>query len=188
MANIVDELIVASPERRTTLTAHFGHILNILETDFGERDLNYTLLGIEFCADGPRTWFYNDRQLSIRLTLSAMSHPQQAVFQLAHEAVHLLDPSTLGRASVFEEGIATMFQLQYVKTIYPSYDSFDRRYNGAADRARHALGMTRTFVRDLRGQGTKLSEISTDQFLAACPNLARSEADILCTKFEVWNI
>jgi len=92
-----------------TLTTLLGEILNQLEADYGPRDSGYTLLGIEFGGDEPHIRYPTKcKQIAIRLTDAARLAPEQALFQLAHEAVHLLAP-TGKDALVVEEGIATLF-------------------------------------------------------------------------------
>jgi hypothetical protein len=93
-----------------TLTTLLGVFLREAERRYGLRDKNWTPLGIEFSGDVPTTWFPgNCGNVSIILTDSARKDPPQAIFQLAHEVVHLLAPIGKGGAIIFEEGLATLF-------------------------------------------------------------------------------
>ena len=94
-----------------TLTTLFGEFLHEAEERFGARDMTYTPLGLEFDGAAPHLWFPGDRHhISIVLTEAARFDPAEALFELAHETVHMLAP-TSGRseAPVFEEGLATLF-------------------------------------------------------------------------------
>jgi len=68
-------------------------------------------LGIEFYGDRPKVWYPGtNKHISIILTDSAREDPPQAVFQLAHEVVHILSPTGGANAPVVEEGLSALFQ------------------------------------------------------------------------------
>ena len=93
-----------------TLTTRFGGFLHEAEQRFGPRDMTYTPLGIEFHGSQPQLWFPgNRRHVSVILTDAARSDPGEALFELAHETVHLLAPTGSSSAPIFEEGLATLF-------------------------------------------------------------------------------
>lgn len=93
-----------------TLTSILGSLLAEAENRYGERDRAYTILGVEFGGEIPNTWYPGDRkQVSVKLSLEARDRPHQAVFQLAHEVIHLLSPTGKTGTNVFEEGLATLF-------------------------------------------------------------------------------
>ncbi|MDT8872893.1 hypothetical protein RAA17_21825 [Komagataeibacter rhaeticus] len=96
-----------------TLTTLLGEFLFILETRYGSRDTNFTPIGIDFCGSIPSVWYPGNRNhVAITLTESARDNIPQAIFQLAHETVHLLSPSGGQNANVLEEGMATDFQME----------------------------------------------------------------------------
>src|SRR3954452_20352865 len=69
-------------------------------------------LGIEICGLHPQIWYPRSsegaRFVSVMLSDAARMNPQQAVFQLAHEVIHLLAPvGRRGSGLVIEEGLAT---------------------------------------------------------------------------------
>jgi hypothetical protein len=163
-------------------------MLRELEDQYGPRDPSYTILGLEFCGEVPQVWFPgNCRHVVIQLTPSTMNDVVRAVYQLAHEAVHLLDPGVFGNASVFEEGVATLFSVQYARTIQPSYTPAHPKYDAAARLASRALGLRPDVVKVLRAQGMRFSGITPASLVAACPQLAPEVAESLCVSFQAWH-
>jgi len=83
-----------------TLTTMLGDFLDDLEARYGSRDRSYTLLGMEFCQDGPMIWYPHTRKdVVVMLSIGVALYPNNAIFELAHEAVHLLSPTGGRRAS-----------------------------------------------------------------------------------------
>jgi hypothetical protein len=90
-------------------------MLRLAEEKFGERDRSYTILGIEYSEDIPRTWYPgNCKHIAIQLGPNARSDMNQALFHLAHETIHLLAPTGSGGANILEEGLATHFSSWYL--------------------------------------------------------------------------
>ena len=90
-----------------TLTSRLGDILSKAETAYGPRDMNWTILGIEFCSNVPQIWFpENCRHIAIQLATNALGDTAIACYQLAHEVIHLLAPNGQHIAPVIEEGLA----------------------------------------------------------------------------------
>jgi hypothetical protein len=97
-----------------TLTTLMGQMLDEAEALYGRRDMDWTLLGVEFFigATAPETWFPGNRKhVAIRLTLLAANDYDEALWQLAQEIVHLLAPVKRGCANNLEEGLATYFAI-----------------------------------------------------------------------------
>jgi hypothetical protein len=92
-------------------TTILGDLLITAERKYGARDKSWTILGIEIGGLHPQIWYPRSsegaRFVSVMLSDAARMNPRQAVFQLAHEVIHLLAP--LGRRGglVIEEGLAT---------------------------------------------------------------------------------
>jgi hypothetical protein len=90
-----------------TLTTLMGKMLDEAETLYGRRDMDWTLLGVEFFtgASQPETWFPGNRKhVAIRLTPNTANDFDLALWQLAQEIVHLLGPVRYGCATNLEEG------------------------------------------------------------------------------------
>lgn len=192
MATVKDSLIIANPlpsgdGYTWTLASRLGEMIAYIEAQFGERDRSKTILGIEFCDSGPQTWFPGNRgHIVIQLGLSAKEDPVQALFQLAHESVHLLDPVVFGFATVLEEGLATHFSLQYIKQFHSNYTTSDQKYAAAARLVAQLLDIDPMVIKDLRSKGIKISQISASQLVAVCPQLPKSVALALSTPFQDW--
>lgn len=177
-----------------TLASRLGHILRYAETRYGPRDRNWTLLGVEFTSEGsPQVWYPTfdgiGDSVIVQLTRSAATDETRALFQLAHEALHLLSPAGPGaRASVLEEGLATYNSLDYMRAIgrplSPSY--IDSPPYEAAYRA--VLGLTsrpdfERGVRSLRARRGGLSGLAAADVQAAWPGLSDAQARILAAPF-----
>jgi hypothetical protein len=195
MATVHDNLIVARPcppgsgcTYTWTLATRVGEILRLAEDRYGPRDCSFTMLGVEFTETGPRTWFPGDcRQVVIQLSTSAMNDEIRALYQLAHECVHLLDPVVFGLASVFEEGVATLFSAEYARRLQPSYSPSEAKYGAAARLAQAALTASPDLIRRLRGEGTRFSAFIPQQLRSACPLLPERDCELLCANYQAWD-
>ena len=126
MQNFVDNLFIAEPIKggfTYTLASRLGDILSLAEEKFGPRNPDFTILGVEFRDGVPQTWFPgNCKHIVVQLSLEAMHDEEQAVFQLAHETVHLLDGGQF--ANVWKKAWQSIFNrstcLRISKTQYLS--------------------------------------------------------------------
>jgi hypothetical protein len=195
MATVLDNLVVARPcppgcgcTYTYTLASPTGEIIQLLEDRYGPRDRSFTLLGIEFCGPRPQTWFPNNCQhVVIQLSESAMNDEVRALYQLAHECVHLLDPVVFAQASVFEEGVATLFSAEYVKRLNLTCLSGDAKYDAAAGLAQEALALSPNVIRELRSQGKRFSGFTVEQMRSVCQRLTEPKCRLLCAKFQTWD-
>lgn len=192
MATVKDSLIIANPLASGdgytwTLASRLGEMISDIEAQFGKRDRSWTILGIEFCDSGPKIWFPGDsEQIIIQLGLSAKEDQVQALFQLAHLSVHLLDPDASSFATVLEQGLATHFSLQYIEQFNSNYTTSDTNYATAARLTAHLLDINPIAIKELRSRGIKISQITASQLLAVCPKLPKSIALDLVTPFHYW--
>ncbi|MEH2289305.1 hypothetical protein [Nostoc sp.] len=192
MATVQDSLVIANPlpsgdGYTWTLASRLGEIISDIEAQFGKRDRSWTILGIEFCDSGPKTWFPGDcGHIVIQLGSSAKEDPVQALFQLAHESVHLLDPVVSSFGTVLEEGLATYFSLQYIEQFHSNYTTSDMNYATAARLTAHLLDINPMAIKELRSRGIKIAQITASQLLAVCPKLPKSIALALVTPFHDW--
>ena len=103
-----------------SLTSRLGDILEHYEKRIGRRNRAHRILGIEFTTnERPRIWypdFGNGKQsVIVQLTRRARRERSLALFQLGHEAFHLMEPLPGAKASFLEEGLASYFALAYLK-------------------------------------------------------------------------
>ena len=91
------------------MTSFLQELSNLL----GPRDEAYFLDGIEISADydDPHVAIATDNTaVQVRLPNFACGTPCSTIlFHLAHECVHLLDPSSSSNVTVLEEGLATWY-------------------------------------------------------------------------------
>jgi hypothetical protein len=171
-----------------TLTTRLGQMLRDVEAMFGPRDGSYTILGVEFVGTIPQIWFPGDcRHVAIQLGETTMTDPVRAMYQLAHETVHLLDPVLAGAASVFEEGLATYYQNTYIHREAPNYSTDDPKYGAARHLATKAIADGTDGVKGLRARGKALSKFLPSELVAICPGLTGDEARTLTSSFASWN-
>ena len=177
-----------------TLASRMGHILRFVEARYGRRDPGWTLLGVEFTTrDTPQVWYPTfdgiGETIIIQLSRSAATNETQALFQLAHEVVHLLSPAGPGaRASVLEEGLATYVSLDYLAAIDRAVgpDYIDAPRYAHAYRAVARLALRPDFesgIRSLRATHGGLSGIAAADLQRAWPGLPRDEARTLAAEF-----
>lgn len=106
-----------------TLVSRLGQVLEFYEKRVGPRNSGMRLLGVEFTSEarpGIRFVDHGDntvrRSLIIQLTQRAAADNERALFQLAHEAFHIIEPVEPGKAiSYLEEGLASYAAIAYMK-------------------------------------------------------------------------
>jgi len=86
-------------------------LIDVAERLLGERDRSFELRPPVFVENGPfiRVW-NNPRAARSELSNNAKVFWPTAVFELAHETVHLMNPIG-GHTNYLEEGVAVAFQL-----------------------------------------------------------------------------
>ncbi|MGA8539811.1 MAG: hypothetical protein WB566_09950 [Terriglobales bacterium] len=163
-------------------------MLREVEELYGIRDRSFTILGIEFREGVPQIWFPgNCKHIAIQIGTGAMNDVNKALFQLAHECVHLLDPVLGGEASVLEEGLATNFSLIYAHRSNPSYETGNAKYDTANRRVEQLLSQHPDAIRHLREGGDRLSGFTVKKLASHCTGLSASEAEGLARQFHTWD-
>lgn len=93
-----------------TLATILGDLIDEAESLFGHAEDGWTLLGVEFWPFRPQIWYPgHGKRIAIRLSGAASNDLGSAIFELAHEVIHVLGPSRLHEVSVLEEGLADHF-------------------------------------------------------------------------------
>ena len=178
-----------------TLATRLGVALNFAEQRYGKRDLNWTLLGVDFARTPSPQIFYaghggGRRDIVIQLTASAATNEKQALFQMAHEVVHVLSPiGPDARSSILEEGIATYNSLDYVRSagiqISPSYigaENYEDAYWAVVE-LQQAQPDFQARTAALRSRYGSLSELTPHQIRAAYPSISPVLAQKLARTF-----
>ena len=187
MAIVDDSLVFACPIHNGftfTLASRLGQMLEIVENEFGPRDKNYTILGVEFRDGIPQTWFpKNCGNVIIQLSREAMQEPVRALYQLAHESVHLLDPHPGGGTNVLEEGAATRFSFDYITQLGYSYRVSDKRYDEASRLVEKLVSVRPDALKELRRLHGPLRSVTAAQIRGVSPELEGSVAERLAQDF-----
>lgn len=171
-----------------TLASRLGDMLTLAENMFGERNKDFTILGFEFCESGPRIWYPKSKSnIVIQLSFEAMTSEKLALYQLAHECIHLLSPSGKSNANVLEEGLAVYFSWFYVKkalNLDTANITSSRHYMVAGLLVEKIMELNPDFFRKAREGRRGLWEIKKEDIRTLCPSLNSDELDILVTPFE----
>lgn len=172
-----------------TLAGRMSRCILEMEKRYGDRDGRWTLLGLEFCEGVPNIWFPGGNEqpprmhITIRLGHKAFNDEKRAVYQLAHECVHLLAPVEYGKAKVIEEGLATAFSEDIIEMWFGEKNKADYtndpRYRDAAGNVRQLLKQAPDAIRRLRRVEPAFSSMTADTFgnagLGAVPQTLISE-------------
>lgn len=178
-----------------TLTSRLGHILEMYEARLGPRNPSYRILGVEFTTTGrPRTWYPDfgtgARSIIVQLTQHARQDLPLAMFQLGHEAFHLIEPiKPDGKGSFFEEGLASYFAIEYlrrqkipVSEAFLSEKSYQKAYELTAKLvAQHSDFYAR--LKRFRKEHGSFSNIREEAVQAAFPNVSAAVARRLAEPF-----
>ncbi|MGV6809976.1 MAG: hypothetical protein ACWA5U_08880 [bacterium] len=190
--------LLASPIKNGftwTLTSRLGQSLKLAEEKYGKRDPKWTILGIEFAKrEQPAIWYPFSQEdkhyIIIQLTPDTLDNHKQALFQLAHETIHLLSPVGGGHpTNVLEEGLAVYFSLFFVqqegidiKTDYISGANYRQAYE-LVKALYGAYPQTDNIIRQIRKEKGRLSGLSVADLQHYFPNLDKDSATLLITPF-----
>ena len=160
-------------------------LLSWAEHLYGPRDRSFQLFLPQFNDDGPNVRFTPDGHGAYaELAPNARCHWRFAVFQLAHETVHLLDPGLLGTATYLEEGVAVAFSHHVQPRYGINIVTNDKRYDVA-----HALVMTlpggHFAAGRIRRAVGRLRDATADDLMVLFPDLPPGIARALVSKFPV---
>ena len=185
-----------------TLTTRLGYFLQKAEKEFGLRDKRWTILGVEFAAEGPpNIWYpFSSRKningeplnfITIQLTKSSANDKKKALFQLAHETIHLLSPnSPKHKSTVLEEGLAAYFSIHALADtgvkINAQYIA-SKRYSQAYILVYQLYKLhpdAGARFKALRAKGHTFSDISKQELMLSFPKLDDKLANLLSQRFD----
>lgn len=170
-----------------TITSKLGHILRTAEEKYGTRDYSYTILGIEFNQDKcPRIWYPgNCKHIIIQITIDCINDINRAVFQVAHEAIHCLSPTGTKAANVLEEGLASLFSIDYT---YENGNGIwtlnDPKYEYASELVKQLISIDFEIIKKIREIQPTISLINKDLIMKINSNVPEKLADDLTKAFE----
>lgn len=170
-------------------------MLETYEKILGPRDGTYRMLGIEFTTSNhPQIWYPDFgnglASVIVQLTGSARHDRNLALFQLGHEAFHLIEPVKPGTsASYFEEGLANYFSVLYLKqngirggAAYLTEKKYRLAYDLVIGLTKHHRDFNARLKR-FREQNRSFSNISTGDILAVFPETETAVARQLARPF-----
>jgi hypothetical protein len=184
--------LLASSDRshEQTLMQELLRIFKEAELQFGPRDAAYQLSipRITECATARSFIFRPLRVTRIYLSRDSRVKPWLASVELAHEAIHLLSPVTIGSApTILEEGLAEYFAQRYVGRVHGL--SFERGSNPKADAVMQSvttlLAKNELVIRDLRTRQPVISKID-EKLLVEVAGIELNQAKFLCTDFRSY--
>lgn len=201
-ANGNRDLMVSRPCKQSqgcthswSLTSRLGQILEDYEKRIGPRNRAYRILGIEFTSGGrPRIWypdFGNGTQsIIVQLTRRARYERSLALFQLGHEAFHLMEPMPGIKASFWEEGLASHFAIAYLeKNGFRNGLTFltEKNYRRAYDLVEQVAELYGedfdSRLKRLRKRQPSFSKVSIDDLREAFPKIPAQVARKLASPF-----
>ena len=174
----------------------------ILEALLGPRDNRFVFHTVGVTTgqeDVPHLYFPNGYYLSgncpvdVHVSRWPWKHfsPDQSVWQVAHESVHLLDPGKLGSANFLEEGLAAWFQdepqfhNEQVRHYITKNKERTVNYMTARELVRSCMPRLCSAVRELRAAGVRIGDIEADHLGPHLPDVERDTIEQLCTPFPV---
>ena len=156
----------------------------------GQRHTEWILGVIRMDADTPSTYLWSvERVVDIRLSRNLVDKDgafqlPRPLWQLAHECIHLLEPTLGGTAHVFEEGIAAAFQESMIPLVRNDPDS---KYEAARQLVEQYWNPFIGTVRSLRERGVLLSAMGYDVLRPLLPPEIPDENLAELTKpFSTW--
>jgi hypothetical protein len=173
-----------------TLMQELLRIFKEAEFLYGPRDTSYQLSMPRFseCASSRTLVFRPLRIARIFLSRESRIKPWMASLELAHEAIHVMSPVTLGsNLTILEEGLAERFAQNYVARVHGyTFDNDIHSKTAAVMRAVSALLAKNKFViKDLRARQPVISKID-EKLLVEVAGIERSQAKFLCTDFQSY--
>lgn len=147
--------------------------------------MSWTPLGVEFGdLDNPKIWHPgNRRAVSILLAKSARHDSNRALFQLAHEVVHILSPSGKNEGLRIEEGVATLFADERSAYHGWGYHTGDPQYLSAKKDVHELLSIDAGAIKAIRSKQPNFMLITPELIKETVPGVSNELANGLCQPF-----
>lgn len=168
-----------------TLTTYALKYLIEAELMFGPRTSEYEYVGVELNESGPpRVWYPHNKYIIIQVTPSTANNTTQAIFQIAHEVIHVLSPNGRATTNNLEEGLASYFSKMVTErdtgdTSYALNSLQLSKYLKPLELVENLLAIDPDSIKKLRVIQPKLSDITTKDFLDAGLQVPRDLIDEL---------
>ncbi len=174
-----------------TVTTRLLLFLEELEDLFGPRCVKYLYGGVEFADDGPYVWYPFGKYVVVRLSSPCVNEPARALFQLAHESVHLIAPlGSREGVTVLEEALASWFQLKIVaehsQLFAEDWKVLPPRYASAAALITPLLCENPQAIKRIRVRQPNFHDISMELLKEEFVNAPDEVLRQLTSPFSVW--
>jgi hypothetical protein len=169
-----------------TIITKLGAMLREAQSRFGDRDKSYTIIGVELTtANTPQVWYPGDcKHIGIQITMNCIMDMNRAVYQVAHEAIHCLSPIGSSDVNVLEEGLATLFSIEYTRdNNHGDWTSGHTSYDHALNLTGRLLSFDEEIIIKVRQRQPTISLITTEDLLSINPKIPFDLADALTAKF-----
>ncbi len=176
------------------LTTRLCQMLSMAESLCGPQTTGYALTGWQLTTESnPDITFYpisNSRtNVIVQLTTNCFAFPLRAEFQMSHEVIHALSPRVRGTATVFEEGVAVFFSVEYCRSRgspHPETMIGDARYISAyqlVDKMLQSQTNAISNLHELRQQYGSFSAVPINALEKSFPKMSHTEIQILSAKW-----
>lgn len=161
-----------------------GRLLKEAEQRLGPRDTNKQICQPIFGKGCPHIIVSFDfSQAYAKLSLAAAGFWPTAVYELAHESIHLLNP-IVGAGTVLEEGIAETFALEMGESLGGLKQASAACYKEACDTVAVLGADVYATGKMVRGRSGSLNQISVSVLQDLFPAAAVDLLETLAAKFE----
>lgn len=178
-------------EALNSITYSTLEMFDLAEQMFGNREKDWSYIGIEFKDDGPYLYYYSKNMLSIVLSTNSSklypTHPQLH-YQLSHEICHLLYPTGKADANVLNEGISTYFSKIWQERKYPNstyaIDSIMKsNYKEAYQLVEKLMNSDPKSIKKIREIKSSISYVTKEELESLNFQLTDTELDKLVLNF-----
>lgn len=163
-----------------TAASRLGEALAAAEAEYGPRNTQFTILGCEFSEAGPGVWFPGWRagrkHVVVQLGANSMLNEAEMLWQIAQEAIHLLDPAP-GAANLLEEGVSIVFSRRHVQgRNQPIPSSISANYAEAARLVEDLEAERPGILRVLRERGKGWRNVTDGLIMELVPSFGAEKA------------
>lgn len=159
-----------------------GFLLSEIEGLIGRRDINKIIYQPAFNDEGPFICVPHDGAYAV-LSPNSKSSWGVALYELAHETVHLLDP-VAGNTNILEEGVATRFSEEMSKKLAGCAMSTSMSsYREAEILVGELPKPFYNSVRLIREKVGALSKVTKNDLVELFPDISEEVASTLCETF-----
>lgn len=156
-----------------SITSRLSDMLSIAEDYLGERNKEYSIIGIEIeNTEQPYIWYPdNSKHVIIRIAENCINNMNEAIFEVAHECIHCLCPNKDKCTTILEEGLATWFSVYYTKSNNINIHPQEQNYQDACNLVSQLLEYDFDIIKKARKQSPDISDITKELLIELCPNI-----------------